>query len=76
MRYGELGSNEPSEEEVSGDSSGGMITISDELPIKTRYTVEVAADTVLVLEFTVILRSLKLLIVSDVILVVWDVLLL
>ena len=45
VRYGELGSSEPTEEEVSGDSSGGMITISDGLAIKTKYTVEVAAET-------------------------------
>ena len=45
VRYGELGSSEPSEAMVSGDYSGGMITISDGLPIKTKYTVEVAAET-------------------------------
>ena len=45
MRYGELGSSEPSAEKVSGDSSGGMITISGELVIRTKYTVEVAAET-------------------------------
>ena len=42
VRYGELGSSEPSEEKVSGDSSGGMI---NGLAIKTKYTVEVAAET-------------------------------
>ena len=45
VRYGELGSSEVSEDNVSGDSSGGMITISDGLAIKTKYTVEVAAET-------------------------------
>ena len=45
MRYGELGSSELSVAMVSGDSSGGMITISDGLVIKTKYTVEVAAET-------------------------------
>ena len=44
MRYGELGDSELSEE-VSEDSSGGIITISDGLIIKTKYTVEVAAET-------------------------------
>ena len=45
VRYGELGSSEPSEKKVSGNSSRGMITISDELALKTKYTVEVAAET-------------------------------
>ena len=45
VRYGEEGSSESSEKKVSGDSSGGMITISDGLVIKTKYTVEVAAET-------------------------------
>ena len=45
VRYGELGSSEISVAMVSGDSSGGMITISDGLAIKTKYTVEVAAET-------------------------------
>ena len=45
VRYGELGSGEISEEKVSGDSSGGMITISDGITIKTTYTIEVAAET-------------------------------
>ena len=46
MRYGELGSSELSDEKgISGDSSGGMITISDGLAIQTKYTVEVAAET-------------------------------
>ena len=44
VRYGELGSSEPSEAMVSGDSSGGIITISG-LVIKTKYTVEVATET-------------------------------
>ena len=43
VRYGEEGSGEGDrrEEIVSGDSSGGMTTISQE----TVYTVEVAAQT-------------------------------
>ena len=45
VRYGELGSSELSVAMVSGDSSGGMITISDGLVIKTKYTVEVGAET-------------------------------
>ena len=45
VRYGEVGSSELSEAMVSGDSSGGMITISDGLVIKAKYTVEVAAET-------------------------------
>ena len=45
MRYGEVGGSEPSVAMVSGDSSGGMITISDGLVMKTKYTVEVAAET-------------------------------
>ena len=45
VRYRELGSSELSEAMVSGDSSGGMITISDGLAIKTKYAVEVAAET-------------------------------
>ena len=45
VRYGELESSELSVAMVSGDSSGGMITISDGLAIKTKYKVEVAAET-------------------------------
>ena len=47
VRYGELGSSgeDLSEAMVSGDSSGGMITIFDGFAIKTKYTVEVAAET-------------------------------
>ena len=45
MRYGEVGSSDLSEKMVSGDSSGGMATISDRLTIITKYTVEVAAET-------------------------------
>ena len=46
VKYGELGSSEPSEAMVSGDSNGGMTTIFDGLAIKTRHTVELAAETV------------------------------
>ena len=42
VRYGELGSSEPSEKKASGDSS---VAISYGLAIKTKYTVEVAAET-------------------------------
>ena len=45
MRYGEVGSGDLSEKMVSGDSSVRMATISDGLTIKTKYTVEVAAET-------------------------------
>ena len=45
MRYGEVGSSDVSVMKVSGDSSGGMITISDGLTIRTKYTVKVAAET-------------------------------
>ena len=46
MRYGEVGSSveKISMEIVSGDSSGGITTISG-LTIKTMYMVEVAAET-------------------------------
>ena len=44
MRFGELGSSDLSEKKVLGDSSGGM-TLSSGLTIKTRYRVQVAAET-------------------------------
>ena len=45
VRYGEMGTSEkPDTTMVSGDSSGGMTTISG-LTKETVYTVEVAAET-------------------------------
>ena len=44
VRYGEMGSGSTQNKTVSGDSSGGMTTIS-ELTKETVYTVEVAAET-------------------------------
>ena len=44
VRYGEMGSDERTVEMVSGDLSGGMITISGLSPV-TVYTIEVAAET-------------------------------
>ena len=44
VRYGEMGNGTTQNKAVSGDSSGGMATIS-ELTKETVYTVEVAAET-------------------------------